>query len=93
MRSAPALAAPREPLQQGIAGVKYATSTYLERPRLVVSVSVAGARVSREAFERQTKRMGEERAVPVDDVGDATTFDPSAESIRVLKGSTTSPSR
>jgi hypothetical protein len=88
LRNAPIVETDQEPLRHSTGRVEYVTRTYRARPRPTISVAVAGARVSREAFDRKTDKMGKGLAVPVDNVGDAATFDPSANSIRVLKGET-----
>lgn len=68
-------------------GVVYEKCTY--RPELPpqISLSVAGARVTREAFDDHTRRFLP-NAQQMEGLGDAATYDKATRSLRVLTGST-----
>ena len=68
-------------------GVVYDTCTY--RPHLPpeISLSVAGASVTREAFDDYTRRFLPD-AEPIEDLGDGATYSDATGSLRVLTGST-----
>ena len=68
-------------------GIVYETCSYVPRPLPEVHVSVAGAVVSRQAFDAYTEDSVPDAEV-VDGVGDAATYSASRHSLRVLSGAT-----
>jgi hypothetical protein len=68
-------------------GIVYETCTYHPRLPPELSVSVAGAVVTRQAFERSTRRSMPDAEL-IDGVGDGATYSPAQQSLRVLVGST-----
>jgi hypothetical protein len=68
-------------------GIVYETCTYHPRLPPELSVSVAGAVVTRQAFERSTSRSMPDAEL-IDGVGDGATYSPAQESLRVLVGAT-----
>lgn len=70
-----------------VEGVVYETCTYRTRPPPEISVSVAGATVTREAFDAYT-RASLPDAEDIAGVGDAATYSQARGSLRVLFGST-----
>lgn len=68
-------------------GVVYQTCSYLPRTPAEIHVSVAGAIVSREAFDAYTRAHVPDAEV-IDGLGDAAAFSPSRQALRVLTGST-----
>jgi Clp amino terminal domain, pathogenicity island component len=67
-------------------GVVYETCTYRPGPLPEISVSVAAAAVTREAFDDFTARISD--AEHIDGLGDAATYSTARNSLRVLAGST-----
>ena len=70
-----------------VSGIVYETCTYHPRLPPEISVSVAGAVVTREAFDRSTSGSAPDAEL-IDGLGDAATYSPAQESLRVLVGST-----
>lgn len=70
-----------------VEGVLYETCTYRTRPPPEISVSVAGASVTREAFDAYT-RASLPDAEDIAGLGDAATYSQARGSLRVLFGST-----
>ena len=68
-------------------GIVYETCSYVPRPLPEIHVSVAGAVVSRQAFDAYTEDSVPDAEV-VDGVGDAATYSASRHSLRVLSGAT-----
>jgi hypothetical protein len=68
-----------------INGVVYETCAYTPEPLPEILVSVAGAEVSRAAFEAHTERLG---VTPLEELGDAATYDADTHSLRLLVGTT-----
>ncbi|HUP68797.1 MAG TPA: Clp protease N-terminal domain-containing protein [Acidimicrobiales bacterium] len=66
-------------------GVEYETCTYHPRPLPYISVTVAGASVSRAAFERSMNDWKTD-ARAVENLGDAAAYSPLDHSLRVLAG-------
>lgn len=83
---AAALAAEPRAQRTEIHGVAYQTCEYRPEPLPEVLVSVAGGKVSRQAFDRYTERLPE--ATPVEGLGDAATYDAGTSSLRMLVGTT-----
>ena len=65
-------------------GIAHRSCDYIPKPLPSVTISVAGAEVSREAFERTTANR---HHALIAGLGDAATFEVSTGSLRVLKGS------
>ena len=68
-------------------GVEYETCTYNTRLPPEFSLSVAGASVTREAFDEFTNQSLSD-AEPIEGLGDAATYSPGRRSLRVLTGTT-----
>ena len=68
-------------------GIEYETCTYNTRPPPEFSLSVAGASVTREAFDEFTNQSLSD-AEPIEGLADAATYSPSRRSLRVLAGTT-----
>ena len=68
-------------------GILYETCTYNPRRPPEISVAVAGATVTREAFDDSTSRSVPDAEL-IDGVGDAATYSRTQASLRVLVGST-----
>jgi hypothetical protein len=64
--------------------VDYLTCTYRPQPLPVITVAVAGAEVTRKAFDAYRSEIGDARSV--DGLGDAATYSQSKGSLRVLTG-------
>ncbi len=71
-----------------IDGVVYETCVYHTGPLPEISVSVAGARVTRDAFDEYSHRLAHEDTEEVAGLGDAATYSGARSSLRVLVGST-----
>ena len=73
-------------LRAEVDGVVYETCTYRPGPLPEISVSVAAAAVTREAFDDYSGRISD--AEVIDGLGDAATYSTARNSLRVLSGST-----
>jgi hypothetical protein len=73
-------------LRSEVDGVVYETCTYRPGPLPEISVSVAGAIVTRDAFDDYARRLDD--VEDVGGLGDAAVFSASRGSLRVLAGST-----
>lgn len=65
-----------------VGGVTYETCTYLRERLPEISISVAAARVTREAFDRYGDRL--DGVEELDAIGDAATYSAETQSLRVL---------
>ena len=74
------------PQRTEIHGVVYDTCVYSPEPLPEILVSVAGAEVSREAFDAHTQRLA--GATAIEGLGDAATYDADTQSLRLLAGTT-----
>ena len=83
---AAALASQPRAQRREIHGVVYETCAYAPEPLPEILVSVAGAEVSRGAFDAHTERLP--GAAPVEGLGDAATYDAGTSSLRMLVGTT-----
>ncbi len=72
--------------ERQVSSLTYRSCTYRPRPLPSVTVSVAGAHVTREAFDGFHSGIGMDEEV--EGLGDAATFNADTGSLRVLKGST-----
>lgn len=68
-------------------GIVYETRSYVPRLPPEISLSVAGAIVTRQAFDDYTRELLPD-AESIEGVGDAATYSTVRESLRVLVGST-----
>ncbi len=68
-------------------GIEYETCTYHPRPAPEISVSVAGAIVTREAFDAFTSEYLAD-AEQIEGLGDAATYSAGRQTVRVLAGTT-----
>ena len=73
-------------LRREVDGVVYETTTYRAGPAPEISLSVAGASVTREAFDEYSGRLAD--AERIDGLGDAATYSSARGSLRVLAGAT-----
>ena len=83
---AAALASKPSTRRTEIHGVVYETCAYEPEPLPEILVSVAGAEVSRQAFDGYTARLP--GAAPIEGLGDAATYDGDTHSLRMLAGAT-----